>query len=311
MIKKVFLTVFTLIWLQASLAVGAEVVDRIVAVVNDEIITLVQLNKMLTPYREKIEAGTGTEKQKKEMMESLERKMLHQLIDRSLANQEAERYHIHISDEELDKAIANFKKMNNLDEENFQKALESQHMTFEEYRDRIRQDILQSRLINRAVRSKVIVTDTDIKAYYDEHAKEFAGTEKYELRNILVRDEKTIKEVKAKLEQKVAFKLVAEEYSIAPNSQEGGYLGIFDISSFSDAVKKELTRLKKGEYTGVIQIDQGYQILYVEDIVMDGGKTLDQAREEIQGILYKKEEKEKFDHWLETLKEHAHVKIML
>lgn len=311
MIKKVFLTLLVLSLVQGSALAGTQVVDRIVAIVNDDIITLVQLNKMLVPYKNKLETGTGTEKQKKEMLESLERKMLHQMIDRSLANQEAKKYNIEVTDAELDLAIENFKKQNNLDEQNFQKALESQEMSYGEYRDRIRQDILQARLINRAVRSKVIVTDSEIKAYYQAHPEEFAGIEKYELRNILVKDEETLKEVKMKLDQNIPFKLLAQEYSIAPNGQEGGYLGIFDIHTFSQAIKDELIDLNEGECTKVIQIDQGFQILYVEDIVQDGGKTLDQARQEIQSILYKKEEKEKFDHWLKSLKKNAHVKIML
>ncbi|WP_022668435.1 SurA N-terminal domain-containing protein [Desulfospira joergensenii] len=311
MIKKVFLMVFTLAWLQISLAAGTEVVDRIVAVVNDEIITLVELDKMLSPYKTKIEAGAGSEKRKKEMMESLERKMLHQMIDKSLANQEAKKYHIQVTEPELDRAIENFKKQNKFTQENFEKALEAQGMTYEGYRDRIRQEILQSRLINRAVRSKVIITDIDIKAYYEEHLEEFSGIEKYELRNILMKDEKAINEVKNKLDRNADFKLLAEENSLAPNAREGGYLGIFDINNFSDAVKDELIHLKKGDHTGIIQIDQGFQILFVEEIVREGGKTLDQARDEIQKILYKEKEREKFAQWLESLKENAHVKIML
>ena len=311
MIKKLFLAVSALICFQISPAAGAEVVDRIVAIVNNEIITQVQLNKALIPYIAKIESGAGSDKQKKEAIESLARKMLHQMIDRSLASQEAAKYHIQVTDEDLDKTIEHFKKQHGLDEESFENALKGEGMTEQDYRDRVRQDILQSRLINRAVRSKVIITDSEITAYYEEHRKEYAGVEKYELRNILVRDQNTMEEVKNKLEQKIPFKVLAEEYSIAPNGKEGGYLGIFDISNFSEAIKSELAPLKKGEHTHVVQIDQGFQVLYVEDIVQDGGKTLEQAREEIQGILYKQEEEKKFTNWLETLKENAHVKIML
>ncbi len=314
--KKALGLIFILIFfpgylMGAAQANKAEIVDRIVAIVNHEIITLVQLEKAVSPYLAKIQATASSTKRKQEMKESLERKVLHQLIDRTLAQQEAERYQIRVSDSDVDAAIDRFKKKNGLDQEKFEKALEAEGISFQEYQDKIRQDILQSRLINRAVRSKVIITDSDIKAYYEAHSKDFSGVEKYELRNILMSDEKGILEVNKQLAQKASFKLLAEKYSESSNAQEGGYLGVFDINNFNEAIKKELRDLGKGEYTKIIQSDQGFQILFVEDIVRHGGKTFDQAHDEIHTILYKEAEKEKFDKWLESLKENAHVKIML
>ena len=125
--KKALGLIFILIFfpgylMGAAQANKAEIVDRIVAIVNHEIITLVQLEKAVSPYLAKIQATASSTKRKQEMKESLERKVLHQLIDRTLAQQEAERYQIRVSDSDVDAAIDRFKKKNGLDQEKFEKA---------------------------------------------------------------------------------------------------------------------------------------------------------------------------------------------
>jgi peptidyl-prolyl cis-trans isomerase SurA len=69
--------------------------------------------------------------------------------------------------------------------------------------------------------------------------------------------------------------------------------------------------LKEGEYSRVISTNQGFQIIYVEEILDSGGKTLEQARDEIQDILYREQAEEKFARWIESLKKNAHIRIML
>jgi peptidyl-prolyl cis-trans isomerase SurA len=313
MIKKLFVMLAGICFLGAGSGVSAnqEIVDRIVAVVNNDIITLSQLNKATRPYREQVAAAGGSEEERKQRIASLEREMLHQLIDRTLARQEAARQQISVSDADVQTALDNFKRQNNLDQEALEKGLEAEGITLEEYRERIRDDILQSMLINRAVRSRVIVTQADIEAYYDAHPENFKGEAKYHLRNILVETEADSRNVISSLDQGLSFSEAARRFSKAPNAAEGGDLGIFDISYFSDAIREAVLPLKKGEYSQGIPAGQGLQIIYVEDIQTSGGKPLDQVKDEIQDILYKKEAEEKFSKWVESLKKNAHVKIML
>ncbi len=311
MIKKRFLMGFALVLVLAGQAAGEEVVDRIVAIVNNEIITQVQLEKKTALYQEKIEASDSTQKRKEELLSTMKTNMLHQLIDKILVNQEADRYHVEVTDAEVNTAVENFMAQHGLDQDSLEGALASENLTFEEYKENVRQEIIQSRLINRAVRSKVIITDSDIAAYYAQHADDFKGVEKYELRNIIMKDADQIQQVKEQLEHNASFKDLAGEYSIGSNASDGGYLGTFEIDGLSENIKQALQGVKKGGHTDIIDTPQGFQILYVQDIIMSGGKTLEQASEEIQQILYNQLGKEKFAQWIESLKEHAHVKIML
>jgi peptidyl-prolyl cis-trans isomerase SurA len=286
-------------------------VDRIVAVVNDDIICLSQLNQVTLPYKRTIEASQVDSETKKKRIKTLEQQMLQQLIERALTTQEAEKYHIKVMDRDVDRAIDNFKKSHHLDQKGLEKALAQEGLTYQAYRTRMKEEILQSMLINRTVRSKVIITDKDIENYYQAHGEKFAGVKKYHLRNILLDDEAKIREVEKKLNAHVSFALLAKKYSMAPNAADGGDLGVFDINSFSRTIKESIKSLKKGEHTPVLETGQGYQILYVEDVVTSGGKSLEQARDEIQDILYQEKAARRFTEWVDSLKKHAHIKIML
>ena len=300
-----------LIFFGAYSSVAAEIVDRIVAVVNNEIITLVQLNKVVQPYKLKIEASQISAEKQKMQIENLEKNILQQLIDRSLTSQEAVKYNIEVMDKDIDQTINNFMKMNKLNQDELEKGLAAEGILYKDYRLKMKEEILQSMLINRAVRSKVIITESDIKTYYDAHKEEFSGIKKYHLKNILLDNEADIKAIEKKLGENIPFAQLAKEYSIGTNAQEGGDLGVFDINSFSENIRTGLLPLGKGDHSSVLEIGQGYQILYVEDILLEGNKTFDQAREQIQNILYKEQAEKRFKDWIDTLKKNAYIKDML
>lgn len=294
-----------------SLNARAEVVDRIVALVNDDIITLRQLNEATEPYREKILASAQSDEQKQALVSQLESNMLDQLIDASLTKQEAVKYGIEVSETDIDNAIDNFKRSNNLDETTLKRGLAAEGLTMADYRERMKDQILQSMLINRAVRSKIIVTDEDIEAYYQANIENFSGLRKYRLKNILTRTEPKMKEVVSRLSRGEDFSALAQEYSIGSNAGDGGDLGLFDIDSFSQEIKDALKGLGKGEHTGILQTGSAYQIIYVDDIVMEGNQTLEEARDKIREILFRSQGEKQFQEWIEKLKKNAHIKRML
>lgn len=313
MIKKI------LVWLTGICILGSpawvlseqEIVDRIVAVVNDDIITLSKLHKAVQPYLKQVASSQRSETAKKQMVEAIEKEMLNTLIDRTLTMQEAARQQISVSDADVQSAIENFKKQNGMDQEAFERGLESEGISLEEYRERVREDIMQSLLVNRVIRSRIIVTQSEIEAYYQAHPEKFRGEEKYHLRNILAASESQAEQVLSRLDQGLSFPEAARQYSSAPNAAEGGDLGVFDIQTFSDSIKAAVKQLKKGEYSRMISTNQGFQIIYVEDILETGGKTLEEAGKEIQDLLYREQAEEKFAGWIESLKKNAHIKIML
>lgn len=312
--RDIILIVFILTFFGAASCLAQEVVDRIVAIVNDDIVTLSQLDMAAAPYRKNIEASQESSARKEEIMAQMHTQVLNQLVESSLVVQEAKRMGITVDSTDVDNAVENFKKEHNLDQERLELGLAAQGMTLEQYRDRIKEQILQSMIVSRAVRSKIVVTDQEIKAYYDSHYQEFKAKKKYHLKNIIVRGATDLSTVQEQLENKADFAQVAKAYSIGSNASSGGELGEFDISSFSDEIKKVLEGVGKGQYTKPVNMGDSFQILYVVDIISQGqgqGPVQEEVEKQIQDILYQKHGEIQFNKWMENLKSSAHIKIML
>ena len=303
--------IFGFFW-AANCMAQEEVVDRIVAIVNDDIVTLVQLDTAAAPYRKNIETSQESSARKKELMTQMYTQVLNQLVENSLVVQEAKRMGIAVDDADVDRAVENFKKEHNLDQEQLKLGLAAQGMTLEQYRERIREQITQSMIVSRAVRAKIVVTDEEVNAYYKSHYQEFKAKKKYHLKNIIVKDSTALATVRKKLENNVDFSQVAKDLSIGSNASSGGELGTFDISSFSSEIKEALEGVAKGQYTKPVDMGDAFQILYVADVISMGqGPVQEEVEKQIQDILYREHGEAQFKKWMETLKSSAHIKLML
>ena len=187
-------------------AKSAEIVDRIVAVVNDDVITLIELNSSLKPYTEKIGTLGYPPEKEQELLFKVRKDMLDRLINQKIEDQEIKRSKVEISEEQIDQTIERIKETNYLTDEQLRAALAKDGLTIEEYRKKIKSQILRTRLVNLKVKSKIVITNEDVKAYYEEHIEEYGGKQKYHLRNIIMRvplfsDTKKKLEIQAKMDE--------------------------------------------------------------------------------------------------------------
>jgi peptidyl-prolyl cis-trans isomerase SurA len=301
---------------------GAEIVDRIVAVVNDDIITLFELNQSIKPYEDKIHALGYTEEKERRMIFKVREGVLSQLIDRKIEDQQIKRSNIKISEEQIDQTIEQIKEKNFFTDEDLRLALAKDGLTMEAYRNKIKEEILQTRLINLEVKSKVVITEEDISAYYEKHLDMYGGKQKYHLRNILIRiptfaDENKKLEIRAKIDEILkelkagqSFETMAKNYSGSSTAAEGGDLGLFELESLSPQLQKTIKRMKPGEFTPVLETDQGYQIFFLQEILKTSGKSLEDVSPEIQRILFQENADKKYQEWIEDLRKKSVIKII-
>lgn len=300
----------------------AEVIDRIVAVVNEDIITLSELTRLFNPYEEKIRAlGYSFDKERKMLFKTRE-EILNQLVDQKLADQEIGRSNITIEESEIDDAIERIKAENFHTDEELRKALAMEGFELDEYREELKEQILRARLVNYKIKSKVIITKEDIKSYYANHADEYAEQTKFHLRNIIMSyppladDEgklsvqKKMRAVLKNLKQGEAFEALAKKYSESSLADDGGDLDFFRIDELSPQLQPEIKKLKTGEFTSVLDTDQGYQIFFVEEIVTTPGKSLTEVSSEIERKLYNEILNKKYETWLTELRKRSHIKII-
>ena len=320
--NKVILIIFLVFCFFPKISYS-EVVDRIVAVVNNDIITSLELNKVIIPYIKKLNLAGYSGEKKEQGILKIKKEMLDRLIDRLLTDQEIARLSLKVSDEELNNAIERIKESKFMSQEDMEKALKKEGLRFKDYREKVRNDLLRPKLVNFSVKSKVVITDKDIEKYYINHKEEFSGINEYHIFNIFIAvpfyasDAVKIKKLD-KMNQIIKilkngedFKIVAQNFSESQNAFEGGDLGILKLETLDIKVKTAISQLNKGEYTNIILTEQGYQIFYLENIHKTKEKSLNEVSNQISKKLYNKILEEKFDSWLDSLRKKSYIKIML
>jgi len=304
-------------------AVSAEVVDRIVAVVNDDIIHLRELDRAMAPFENQIrQKGLPPQKEEEEVYE-IRMEVLNNLIDEKLADQEIRNSGIFVEDNEVDSAIEQIKAMNYYSDEDLRMALTANDVNMVEYREEIKRQILRNKLVNIKIKSKIIVTPSDIAAFYEKNADKYASKRKYMLRNIMIAPPEpmdsgsssdsayeTMADVRRQLSDGAAFEDLARKYSQGVNAADGGRLGLFSIDDLAGNIGAAIKDLKPGEFSKVMETEQGLQIFYVEKIEETGGRALNDVSDEIRQSLYEETVNEKFKTWISHLREDAHIKII-
>ncbi|MGD2185891.1 MAG: SurA N-terminal domain-containing protein [Desulfobacterales bacterium] len=304
------------------LAADAVVVDRIVAVVNEDLITLYDLNKTFEPYEENIKALEYAPEKERETLFKLRTDLLNRLIDRKLTDQIIKKNNIEVSEKEIDTALERLKEARSLTDEDLRAGLSRQGITLEEYRKNIKQQLLRTKLVNREIKSKIVITEKDIKNYYDAHREKYAGETKYHIWNIFIKlpkfaDESAkstafekMESVITKLKQGRTFESLAADDSDSPMAPKGADLGLYRLNELSSQLRKVVVDMKAGDFSPIIETDFGYQIIYVQKIVKTDAKLLAEVKSEIQEILYNEAVDNRFKAWLEELRKGAHIKII-
>jgi peptidyl-prolyl cis-trans isomerase SurA len=316
---NIFLCVGSFITTKAE---SREVVDRVVAVVNDDIILMSELNEALNPFLSRFQEYQYSQEEKEQLLYKLREDVLNQLINERITDQQAKKAGIQITDKEIDASIEQMKQANRLTDENLRAALSQQGLTMEEFREKIREQILRSKLVSIEVKSKIVITKEDIKNTFEKETEQSSETKKYHLRSILMRvpdgsDAQGKKVIEAqmtaiheKLEQGEKFEELARIYSHPSLASSGGYLGAFDLQTLAPDIREAVVILKPGEFSSVLDTDQGYQIFFVDKIDNMEGRSLDEASAEIEDRLYKEIVDEKFSSWLQELRQRSHIKII-
>ena len=300
----------------------SEVVDRVVAVVNNEIITLYELNRAFAPYVNRIKnLGYKPEKERQTLFQ-VRKDILSQLIDGLLTNQQVRREKITVSQNEINNAVERIKESRQLTDEQMRQGLESQGMTMDDYRKEIEDQILRSKLVNREVKSKIVITREDIKAYYESHREKYAQEKKYYLWNMYIKvpsnspslersnARNEMEAILDKLKQGQPFESLVNEVKKSSFAVQGTELGLYSLKELSEQLQQIVKKMDAGAFSDVLETDFGYQIIYVQKIEDAQAKSLEAVESEIQEILYKEFVDNKYQEWLEQLRARSHIRII-
>ncbi|MEK6201986.1 MAG: SurA N-terminal domain-containing protein [Desulfobulbaceae bacterium] len=308
----------------------AELIDRVVAVVNDDVVTMSEVNEEGGGFFQKITEQAPAS----ELSEALRRareEVLDGLIDKKLIAQEAAKQKVAVTDAELEAAFQQMIASSNMSPDQFRDQLGNMGMIEDVYRNNLRNQILQSKLLNYEVRSKIVITDDMILDYYDTHYTKHVAQGGYYLLQmgfVWKKDPKvpaTI-DVASKLEARKKaervhslvesgqdFSMLAKKFSELPSAADGGNIGTFQKEEMAEYMRSVVTALVPGQVSQIVETPDGYQFFKLLSS-QEGGIVFqapyESAKEEIKKTLHEIKLKEEFDSWVKKIKEASYIKKM-
>ena len=303
----------------------AIVIDRIVATVNGEIITMKEVEDELAQVMKKQPADSTAD------MEQIRRRVLDTLITKKLVLQEGERLKIMADDDDISRMIKQIKERNNLTQAELEAKLTESGTDMETFRKQLRVDMVRTRLIEMEVRSRVVVPMEMVERYYRQQGGEPVELESGSigLRNILFKlpadAPKTMvasvmaraEDVRKSIQRGKDFGTAAKQYSDAPNAGQGGDLGTVDPADVDRRIRAAIAGLKSGEVSRPVLTDQGVQLFQIVDrasVKKAASKKIQippDERERIHKMLMEKMLKEKFEEWVQQLRSRALVEVKM
>lgn len=301
-------------------SVQAAVADRVVAVVNDEVITLSEWNRAFEPYRANVVAShTGAEREK--ALTENRMLFLNRMIDTLLIEQQSRKAGIVVEDEELMNAIRDLIKRRNISQEDLQKALDRDGIPMETYKKGMREQLMRVKLIQREIKSRVTVSDEEIGEYYLKHREDYEGKETVRIRQILLPLPKEVdhagkEKIRADAEaihklllNGEPFERLSARYSQGSAAAAGGDIGYIEKGMILHEVEAVAFRLSIDQISGVIESPVGFHIIKVIDRRGAGLKNIESVREEIREKIDQRKMEKKFDEWLDDLRMKSHIEI--
>jgi len=310
-------------------SVSSEIIDSSVAVVNQDVITRSDVNKIGKAIFRRIIEEAPVEQQEQALQEA-RKKIITQLIENKLLTQRAAALNISVTPEEINHAQNQVIQRNNFTNEEFRDELQKMGLSQEQYHETLREQILRSKLINYEVRSKVAVPDEEIERYFEEQYSKQTKAEKYYVLQLGISwadisqpSELSAAKKKARNQIEIAhslakkgqdFKTVARKYSNLASATDGGDLGLFEKNEMAAYMRDTITTLQPGEISPIIERPDRYiffKLLEHKQNSNNSTETLDEnIKEEIRNILYKQEAEKRYKTWLDKIRNEAYIKIL-
>lgn len=284
----------------------AVVVDRIALVVNDEVVTLSEIER-LVHVEAKGHFYSAVEYMRREKL----KERLEPFIEDLLLKQQARKMKVEVQDRDVQRVIEAIRRENLISHEQLLEHLKRQGITYEDFFEGIRTNLLRSRLLSQALSMTVAPSEETLRSYYEAHREEFRE-ESLHLKQIFfshtmedARDlaERAIQELKAGKE----FDEVATKFLRGTEAD----LGFLQVSELMPEIREALRGLKEGMYTGIVVSAYGLHIIKVEQIQKGEMRPFERVKEEIRQRLLKEESERRYREYMDKLKRNSYIEVKI
>jgi peptidyl-prolyl cis-trans isomerase SurA len=297
------------------------VVDRVVAVVNQEIITLSEVEKWKEPFLSQIKAEDRLVRREQNQM--VLRKILDRLVEEKLVDQEVKRVGLKLSAKEMEAAVDDVKRRNNLTQEQFEKALLAEGLSLEGFKKEMEKQLLRTRLLTMFVKVEAKAGEKELRDFYRKNNDRYREAETYRPAHILFYVPKgatpeQVREVRnkcatvmEKIKKGEDFGEMAVLYSEDASAKDRGDLGYFKKGDLLPVFEKEALRLKAGEVSGIVRSEVGFHIIKLLDRKGQNPPPFEEVKEKVVAEYYQAEMDKAFKQYIATLREKSIVELKL
>jgi peptidyl-prolyl cis-trans isomerase SurA len=315
------LCLLTVLMILGSTVAYGETIDRIVATVNGGIILNSELQTRIRTVQ-RLTRGNEIDSADLERRAELERTVLQQMIRERLTEVEIKRLKISVGERELDEAIAQIKKENNFSDAQLDYFVQQDGLTMAQFKDNIRKELERARLLDRLLKSKTVITESQVDAFLKTGKAESA-----DLRHIAIifipnaegssgagngGAEKLAGDIHRRLKEGADFGKLAREYSKGPAAEEGGDIGFINSDELAPAIAAATRGMKPNDITDPLKSSTGVYIIKLIDVQKEKVNTADAAvREKARRQLFQQEVNRKFEEWIKDLEARAFIQVSL
>ncbi len=293
----------------------AKVVDRIVAQVNDDVITLSDIRHDMVGVREQLAAKYSGDQLEQEVKRAQDM-VLENLIREKLFLQKANELGMGSG---MDVRVSNFieqkrKELNIKDMDEFERALEQQNTTMAAYREDIRKAMIQQDLLSYFVDSRITLLSEEVERYYKDHIKDFSTPEEVTLSEIVIpsgsdgsQAEALANESRNRLLKGESFPTLASQVSKGPTASKGGGIGTYQVGQLAPQIAAAVANVKEGDVSAVTKITEGYVIFRVDARKPPVVRPFEEVRNDIKQFLWEQKRQPELDRFVTQLKEDAYI----
>ena len=288
----------------------SEITDRIVAIVNDDIVTLKEVEKYVAVERTSHYATMNEYTGNLQLREKLD-----MFIESLLITQQAKKYKIDVSDKDVDSTIATIRKQNLISDADLRSQLKRENVDYKDFWDGIKRGIIRNRVLTKAVLEDLSTADKNLKAYYDAHAAAFTQDE-YRLEHIFVSGQKKnagdiIQTAFNQLEKGRPFADVTREFS---DDALGGPEGDTTFVKQDDLVpelRQAVKLLIPGSYSNVLRTPYGFHILMLVEVKKGQILPFEDVKDQVREGLVREESERKWKEFMTKLRSSSYIEVKI
>jgi len=280
-----------------------EIPSPILATVNQDSITV----REFTRHFRHQSLHPGSEKGSEAPMELVEA-LIEELIEHHLLLQEAHRQQRTVSDSELNEAVQSIK--DDYSSEEFETLLQEGGITLLEWENQMREDLLVKKILSLNIDQKILISENEIRDYYEKHKKDFVMPGQVKARHIVTAQEEEAKKVRQALLQGESFEALAREKSVSPDREQGGDLGLFKKGEMPKEFDIVFS-LKESAISPIVKTPYGFHLFQVEKKFPSRKLSFEEVQLQIQDLLFQIKREGLYEEWLQDLKSASSININL